>query len=110
MPDDEVLARLAAKMNVGEWIAAERRYADAKWDQGENREVAMQHTRDDPTGEWVADYARQYLHRASIFGMDTPQGRQQLGKAVVTLIHGLERVWQVYGPLPEPGHPSGEIA
>lgn len=51
----------------------------------------------------------QYVDRARIFGLDTFQGRQALAKSIMTMIGCIESVIRVYGPLPAPGVPSGEI-
>lgn len=107
----DVTAEIAASMDVREWISIERRvHADPKWGNGtENQQTAREHMEGDPQGEWWGDYVRQYLHTASVLGLDTPAGRQALGKATVTLLHMLETAVLVYGPLPQAGVPSGEI-
>lgn len=106
----DVTAEIATRMNVREWISIERRvHADPKWNEGENRQVARDHMEGDPHGEWWSNYVGSYLHRASVLGLDTPAGRQALGKATVTLLHMLETAVMVYGPLPQAGMPSGEI-
>jgi hypothetical protein len=50
-----------------------------------------------------------YLHRASVLGLDQLNGRQALAKFVATAAAFLKAVVRVYGDLPEPGHPSGEL-
>lgn len=50
-----------------------------------------------------------YLKRAQMFGLDTEQGRQALGKAASTLIDYMTHAIEIHGPMPQPGFPSGEI-
>ena len=95
--------------DVYQWIVDERRdYADAKW---EPPAAAKAH-RDCVIGEGPTtwhDWAGNYIKRAAMFGLETPQGRQALGKAIVTLIHVLATAVEEYGPMPAPGVPSGVI-
>lgn len=60
-------------------------------------------------GEWDV-FIGNYLRRAQLLGLDSLPGRQALGKTIVTLMHCLETAVEVYGPMPSPGLPSGEIA
>ena len=59
-------------------------------------------------GLWHHDI-NAYLHRANILGLRNPSGRQALAKAAMVVIAAVESAERVYGPLPEPGHTSGEI-
>lgn len=59
-------------------------------------------------GEWWRQIT-QYIQRARLFGLDSLQGRQALVKATMTIRGCVEASVRVYGPLPEPGHPSGTI-
>ena len=72
------------------WLASEKRdYAAAKWSWPD---AAKAH-RDCVVGSGPTtwhDWAGNYIKRAAMFGLDTPQGRQALGKTVITLIHVLE--------------------
>lgn len=98
------------RRHVAAWIAAERaEHADPKWRASVNRDVALTHMREDPAGHWYLDYVRQYMHRASLVGLSSLSGRQLLGKACVTLLHALETSVECYGPMPEPGKPSGDV-
>lgn len=59
--------------------------------------------------KWWFDYIERYLDRARMQGVGTVQGRQALGKALVTTHSMLETSCLVNGAMPEPGVPSGEI-
>lgn len=59
--------------------------------------------------EGLMDFVGNYLKRAQLFGLDTPQGRQATGKAIVSLMNILEVACELHGPMPAPGYPSGEI-
>ena len=94
------------------WIATEREvHASSKY--GEDKDarlglVADMESHPHIDGEWDV-FIGNYLRRAQLFGLDTPQGRQALGKTVVTLMHCLETAVDVFGPMPAPGVPSGVI-
>lgn len=91
------------------WIKAEREnYADQKWS-GENRERLVKAMEDEGFGDIWRDFILNYLKRAELFGLDTLQGRQAMGKAIVTMLHCLETAIEIYGTMPQPGFPSGEI-
>ncbi len=100
---------IALRGMVLRWLADERKmYADLKWAEP-GAEVAHRAcvVGEGPT-TWH-DWAGNYVKRAVMFGLDTPQGRQALGKAIVTLMHVLETAVEEYGPMPRPGVPSGVI-
>lgn len=96
-----------------EWIAVERdTYAiPAKYGPG----LAGQQIVRDAVAlggfvdEGLMDFVGNYLKRAQLFGLDTPQGRQATGKAIVSLLNILEVACELFGPMPLPGFPSGEI-
>jgi len=94
---------------IEDWLIDERlRYAHAKW----SPEDAAKAHRDCVIGEGPTtwhDWAGNYIKRAAMFGLDSPQGRQALGKAIVTLIHVLETAVEEFGPMPVAGMPSGQI-
>lgn len=99
----------SANVEVIHWLAQEMHdYARAKW----SWPSAAKAHRDCVVGEGPTtwhDWAGNYIKRAAMFGLDSPQGRQALGKAIVTLVHVLETVVEEYGPMPRPGVPSGVV-
>lgn len=100
-----------ARYQLIAWLQDERKnYADVKWKDGEsNRESLIQKMKEEGWTPTWTDFAYAYMKRAELMGPDTLQGRQAMGKAVVTLMHILETAIMVFGPMPEPGHTSGEI-
>lgn len=91
------------------WIAAERAlYADIKFSD-ENRAFLVDAMRQEKLGPIWMGFIGNYLKRAELFGLDTLQGRQALGKTIVTLLHCLETAIDEFGPMPTPGVSSGEI-
>lgn len=102
-----------ARTDVNTWVYQERtRYADKKWD-SKTHDPLIRALRDDPhqesEGRQYLDWIQDYFLRMKQFGLDTPQGRQAAGKALVTLHHMLESAVVAFGRMPNPGHPSGEI-
>ena len=90
-----------ARIMVQHWLDGEREYATTKLpDQFEDEHL-------DPAQ--VRQFVDQYLDRAVVFGLDVPQGRQALMKALMTLQRFAEAAVRNYGLLPVPGVPSGEI-
>lgn len=84
-----------------DWIMAEHKlYQSKKY--GEERD-------DELTAEEWRGQVDMYLHRATILGLDTPGGRQAVGKAAATAVAYVENVFRRYGSMPAPGFPSGEI-
>lgn len=59
-------------------------------------------------GAWTEAVIK-YHDRARLFGLDTPPGRQAVGKAAAAGVGFLETVIRVYGSVPVPGFPSGEL-
>lgn len=105
------IRRLAARFNVAEWLHRERaEYADFKYaETTESRHKLVVDLQNyGLSGEWMV-FVGNYLKRVELFGLDTPQGRQALGKLIVTLTHALETSVEVCGPMPAPGVPSGEL-
>jgi hypothetical protein len=105
--------QLAARLRVADWIATERKeYSDKKWaEDTEHREKLKEDILvngiSDDSEQWVN--ICNYLGRAKVFGIDTPQGSQLLAKTIVVLLHTLETVEEEYRVLPPPGVPSGTI-
>lgn len=98
------------RKHVRQWIDEERsRYADVKFAEGAEGRVMLIQAIKDRDWERFTNFAGNYMRRAEIQGLDTPQGRQQMGKAIVTMLHMLETAILVYEPMPKPGVPSGEI-
>ena len=67
------------------------------------------HTEDEIDIDEYVGWVGSYMHRAVVLGLDTPSGRQALAKALKTLQGFTESAVRRYGPLPDPGVPSGEI-
>lgn len=90
-----------ARVAVQHWLDTERSYATEKlpddWE--------VEHL--DP-GQ-VRRFVDQYLDRAVVFTFHTPQGRQALMKALMTLQRFAEATVRACGELPVAGVPSGEI-
>lgn len=94
---------------VLEWVRDEwERYADDKNSTVEQLATKEAWVRD--TG--IADGSQwfgvifQYLHRAELFGIDTPKGRQQMMKACTTILDMAAAVVRVHGRPAEPGEAS----
>ena len=87
--------------HVRRWLAGERPYVEGKFGvDGSGERVAEENP-----GHWIA----MYIDRGVLLGLDTPQGRQAVAKAMSTMVAWTEYVVRHYGPLPDPGHSSGEI-
>lgn len=100
-----------AHTQVLDWLDEERVYTLEKFGTDKDRFhveefVAREHPIDN---EWWTMQLDNYYHRAHVLGIDNPNGRQALAKFVATAVGMLAATVQVYGPLPEPGVPSGEI-
>jgi hypothetical protein len=96
------------------WIKEERVYARTKWSTDAYDDVTRVSVLAEsdrpatalPTWDfWI----QQYLHRALLLGLNTPNGMQAVGKLATTAAAMLDSVGRLYGPLPAPGLPSGEI-
>lgn len=92
-----------SKVKAIQWIEQERAYSTAKWP--EAKSDAATHEGFEAWNRWLL----QYLDRVRLIGIDTPNGQQALGKFVTVAVAMLDSVHRVYGPLPAPGHPSGEV-
>lgn len=104
------VSTMPERTQVLEWLRDEwAAYADQKWE--EHRAVhdaRMRASGIDDDGWWYLQVF-QYVRRAQLIGINTPQGRQLIGKCIATLVDCLASVIRVHGDLPEPGHPSGEV-
>lgn len=102
-----------ARLHVAKWIAVERvRYADVKYaPDSENFEHRLQDIKDNGIGPDSTEmvFLTNYLKRAELMGVDTPAGRQQFGKFVVTATAMLERIVLAFGEMPKPAVPSGQV-
>lgn len=87
---------------VREWLARERGYTLDKF----GIDLDNEHIGEGLDGWWQQQFDN-YLHRADLLGLDTINGRQALAKFVATAVGCLEAAVRIYGPLPEPGVPSG---
>lgn len=90
------------------WFEGESKYQDAKFPFRTKHDLWMAEEGFSKGSRWRDDI-HMYLHRASILGLENPNGRQALAKAAMVVIAAVESAERVFGPLPEPGHPSGEI-
>ncbi|HEX7277883.1 MAG TPA: hypothetical protein VF244_10955 [Acidimicrobiales bacterium] len=103
---------MTAREDVLRWLHEEQvTYAAKKWAEAEQRaahEAHMAALRLEGPTTWDG-WAGNYLRRAALFGIHTPMGRQALGKTIVTLIHFLTTAVELYGAMPAPGVPSGEL-
>lgn len=103
--------------HVHAWIDYERRtHADVKYGEGtQQRENLIADVQNNPhMAPSVKDidfdlFIGNYMSRVKLHGLDTPQGRQAMGKAIITMLHALETAVLVHGPMPRPGMPSGNI-
>jgi hypothetical protein len=101
------LEEMGAADYVQGWVDDERHtYANVKFS-GANREMIERYIAE--CDDRAFDFVLNYLKRAQMMTLATPQGRQAMGKALVTLTDYLETAVQVHGPMPEPGFSSGEI-
>ena len=91
------------------WFEGESTYQDNKWESHrQDHDSSMRLDGISPSGIYHHDI-NAYLHRAMVIGLEHPHGRQALAKAAMVAIAAVESAIRVYGPLPEPGHTSGEI-
>lgn len=98
------LKRTLAERHSLDWLRKERKlYADVKYPMSTVEANGGNLTQED------IDFVMQYLKRAQLQGLNTPQGRQNLGKAASTLYHFMQGAVICHGPMPEPGYPSGEL-
>lgn len=99
-----------AHTQVLDWLDEERVYTIEKFGTDKDR-FHVEEFKDAAVGRstWWEMQLDNYYFRAKVLGLDTPGGRQALAKFVATAVGMLAATIQVYGPLPEPGVPSGEI-
>lgn len=99
-----------ARDQLDKWIELERTlYADVKFaDDEENRTKLIAELQRGNHEVWT-QFAFQYLDRVNLMGLNSRNGRQALGKAVITLHHLLETAIMLFGDMPQPGVPSGEF-
>lgn len=108
----QISSRIKARSDLRYWISEERtKYADRKYEtRGKNRDALIKAMKTEGmNGIWLV-HIQNYIGRANTLGLETLQGRQAMGKAIVTMMHCLETAIEEYGPMPLPGVPSGEIS
>lgn len=107
---------VTSRDHVATWVGRERReYADIKYAEGsrtrEHLKADIENnpglTEFDPQGFEI--FIGNYLKRVQQFTLATPQGRQAMGKLIVTCLHALETAVDIHGPMPQPAVSSGEI-
>lgn len=94
-------------MQVFSWLIRERNYQLNKFGIAQDDD----HTRTFGLAQdgWWWRQLLNYYHRAGVLGLETTNGRQALAKFTATACGLTESVIRVYGPLPEPGYPSGHV-
>lgn len=98
------LRRTLSERHVLDWLRREQKdYAQKKYP------ISTIEEDDGVLTDRCVDFVTNYLARAQALGIDTPSGRQTLGKALSTLYGYTQAAVYLYGPMPEPGHSSGEI-
>lgn len=102
---------MVARHDLVAWLLEERAgYADKKYANGTvTRDEFVEDLRNGYglDARWL-DFPLNYVQRAKLVGLDTPQGRQAMGKAIATLMHYLETAIVEFGPMPQPGISSSE--
>lgn len=101
-----MMFRTSAAADVHDWLVGEQAYVQSKWGV-ERPEIDAELAADGGT-RFRRD-VEMYLHRAQVLGLDNPLGRQALLKGLSTLTEFCISVRLVYGELPAPGVPSGEL-
>jgi hypothetical protein len=105
---DELTPRPITPMDATfNWLISERDYQINKFGIGLDDQHTIEFGVQPET--WWQDQVAMYLHRANLFGLDTPQGRQMVAKATATMCGLLESVIRVHGELPPPGVSSGNL-
>lgn len=98
------LRRTLAERHVLDWLRKEQKeYAQVKYP------ISTLEEDDGVLTQRCIDFVAAYLIRAQLIGLDTPSGRQTLGKALSTLYGYTQAACYLHGPMPKPGVPSGEI-
>lgn len=98
------------RSQIRQWVRQERVYADNKFDgmqRGDHDEEMKESGIEEDS--WWYNQIMQYVDRARMFGLETPKGRQAMGKCYMTLGGMLESMVRVHGRMPEGGVPSGEV-
>ena len=103
---DQPVQSMTAASQTFEWLVHERQYQVRKFGTDQDDEHTAEGLGDD---NWWWQQLNNYYHRAKVLGLETQVGRQALAKFTATSCGLLESVIRVYGPLPHPGVPSGEI-
>jgi len=89
---------------VVDWLRDERNYQVEKF----GLTADDTHTEEHPDlAGWWDQQLNTYIGRARTLGLETPGGRQAFAKFVATSLGLLESAIRLFGPLPEPGVPSG---
>jgi hypothetical protein len=105
------------RMQVLRWLVGEAlAYSNDKWgfsgttgpDDHEASMKAHGFDKDDPASFWFRQVT-QYFGRASLMGVDSPQGRQALMKGLMTLFDCCACMIRQHELPPQPGHPSGTL-
>ena len=100
-PAKEPASAQYARIAVQHWLDTERPYATTKLpDAWEDEHL---------DAKQVRQFVDQYLDRAVVFTLHTPQGRQAMMKALMTLQRFAEAAVRNCGELPVAGVPSGDI-
>lgn len=103
---------MSAWDEVVQWVEDERvAYASEKYAEATSQRqslIADLAERPHLDGEWDL-FMGNYWRRAQLLGLDSLPGRQAMGKTIVTLIDCLRTAVEMYGPMPAPGVPSGQI-
>lgn len=100
-----------SRQHLDAWVREEKRYATQKFGTTSRTEHdAEMEAEQVGKDSWWYRQIHQYIDRARLFGVDTPQGRQALAKAMMTMHGAVESSVRVFGPLPAPGVTSGEIS
>lgn len=109
MDSEHITKRIYSRDQLVRWMKEEVKYAEKKFEgQRETHDEEMQVSGIADDGFWF-NQIFQYVGRARILGLENPSGRQAMAKCLMTLRGFCESMIRVYGDLPEPGHPSGEI-
>jgi hypothetical protein len=88
------------------WLAEETKYADEKYGTREEEDIWMGDEGMSDDGLWFNELANR-LQRVQVLGVNTPLGRQAMGKFAKTAISAFESMIRTWG-VPIAGKPSGE--
>lgn len=90
---------------IWRWQGGEASYRESKFGLSRNQDLLRSEGVGPGTVWW--DQIVSKLHRASVLGLDTPNGRQAAAKCAAAALALVEAAIAEYGLLPEPGVPSG---